>query len=251
MIPREGAWTVIFSRDATSWGSFFYDEKDDALRIEVTPQPNEMRELLTYDFTDVAPDAATLRLEWEKLAVPMRISVDNKAVVLPRIRRQLNGLPHYTSEAWDDAARYMLDQGWELDEALRYADQSLAQEETFPNLLTKAELLQKLGRNDEARTAFDKAIRSADALHVHAYARQLQAQGPEQAAQALQLFEANAAAHPDVWVTHAGLARIYSARHDFEHAAKEMKLALAAAPEKQKPGVQKQLEQLQAGKDIN
>jgi len=251
MIPGEAAWTVIFSRDATSWGSFFYDPKDDALRVDVTPRPNEMREMLTFDFTDVTPDAATLQLEWEKLAVPLRLGVDVKSIVLPRIRRQLTGLPQYTSMAWDDAARYMLDQGWDLEEALQYADHSLQKEETFQNLLTKSELLQKLGRTDEAHAVFDRAIHSADAMQIHSYARQLQAQGPEQGAQALQIFEANAAAHPDVWVIHAGMARVLSAHHDFDRAAREMQLALASAPEPQKGGVQKQLDQLRAGHDIN
>jgi hypothetical protein len=251
MIPRETSWTVILSRNATSWGSFFYDEKDDALRFDVAPQPNEMRELLTFDFSDVAPDAATLRLEWEKVAIPIHIAVDNKALVLPRIRRQLTGLPQYTSMAWDDAARYLLDQGWNLEEALGYADRSLQKEQTFQNLLTKSELLAKLGKSDEARTTFDHAIRSADAVQVHLYARQLQAQGPEQAAQALQIYEANAAAHPDVWITHAGMARVHSAHHEFERAAAEMKLAASGAPDQQRAGVEKQLEQLKAGRDIN
>jgi tetratricopeptide (TPR) repeat protein len=108
-----------------------------------------------------------------------------------------------------------------------------------------------LGRPDEAHTVFDRAIRSTDAMHVHLYARQLQAQGTEQAAQALRLFEANAAAHPDAWVTHAGMARVHSAHHQFDQAAKEMELALASAPEPQKTGVQRQLDQLRGGHDIN
>jgi len=251
MIPGESKFTAIFSNDATSWGSFTYDQKNDALRVEITPQPNEMRESLTYEFADVTPDSTTLRLEWEKLAIPIRISVDNKAIVLPRIRRQLTGLAQYTSMAWDDAARYLLDQGWELGEALEYVDKSLQKEETFTNVLTKAELLQKLGRPAEAGPLFEKAVKSAAAVQVHAYARQLQAAGPEQAAQALQFFEWNAQAHPDVWITRAGMARVYSARHDFRKAAEEMKAALAAAPDKAKTNLHRQLEQLQAGSDIN
>ena len=88
-------------------------------------------------------------------------------------------------------------------------------------------------------------------MQIHLYARQLQAQGPEEAAQALRIFEANAAAHPDVWVIHAGMARVHSAHHEFDAAAREMQAALASAPEPQKTGVQKQLDQLRSGHDIN
>jgi hypothetical protein len=42
MIPNENEWTVIFSKAATSWGSFTYDEKEDALRVNIKPQPADM-----------------------------------------------------------------------------------------------------------------------------------------------------------------------------------------------------------------
>src|ERR1700756_3273522 len=38
MIPNEKEWTVIFSKNSTSWGSFTYDDKEDALRVTVKPQ---------------------------------------------------------------------------------------------------------------------------------------------------------------------------------------------------------------------
>src|SRR5215471_15227065 len=50
MIPGEQEWTVIFSKAATSWGSFTYDQKEDALRVAVKPQASEFHEALTYDY---------------------------------------------------------------------------------------------------------------------------------------------------------------------------------------------------------
>ena len=38
MIPGENEWTVIFSNNSTSWGSFTYDQAEDALRVTVKPQ---------------------------------------------------------------------------------------------------------------------------------------------------------------------------------------------------------------------
>ena len=38
MIPGENEWTVIFSRNSTSWGSFTYNQAEDALRVTVKPQ---------------------------------------------------------------------------------------------------------------------------------------------------------------------------------------------------------------------
>jgi len=73
MLPGKDSWTVIFSKNSTSWGSFSYDEKEDALRVTVKPHVAPFREALAYEFEDVKTDSAVLELDWEKLAVPVRI----------------------------------------------------------------------------------------------------------------------------------------------------------------------------------
>src|SRR4051812_48910306 len=55
--------TVIFSKNATSWGSFYYDQKEDALRVKVKPIPiNNNVEWLTYDFENETTTGATVAL---------------------------------------------------------------------------------------------------------------------------------------------------------------------------------------------
>ena len=56
IVEENEPWTMIFSKNATAWGSYFYDEKDDALRVAVQPQEAEFHEWLTYEFTDRQPD---------------------------------------------------------------------------------------------------------------------------------------------------------------------------------------------------
>ena len=56
MMPDEEEWTVIFSKNSTSWGSYTYDPAEDALRVNVKPAKSEYREWLTYEFTDRKPD---------------------------------------------------------------------------------------------------------------------------------------------------------------------------------------------------
>ena len=48
-VPGESEWLVIFSKNSTAWGSFFYDEAEDALRVTVRPEKAPYREWLTYD----------------------------------------------------------------------------------------------------------------------------------------------------------------------------------------------------------
>src|SRR5881392_833955 len=54
--PDKDQWTIIFSKNSTSWGSFSYDEKEDALRVSAKPQAADFREALTYTFEEVKPD---------------------------------------------------------------------------------------------------------------------------------------------------------------------------------------------------
>src|SRR5437879_2536906 len=88
-IPDKDQWTVIFSKNSTSWGSFSYDEKEDALRVSAKPHAAEALEVLTYVFEDVKADSAAATLRWEKLAVPFRLSVDVKAVVMKRVQNDV------------------------------------------------------------------------------------------------------------------------------------------------------------------
>src|SRR5216684_9349767 len=73
MIPGESEWTVIFSKNSTSWGSYTYDPAEDALRVSVKAQPAEHREELIYDFEKLTPESTTVTLRWEKVAVPFKV----------------------------------------------------------------------------------------------------------------------------------------------------------------------------------
>ena len=77
MIPSESEWIVIFSKKNADWGSFSYDEKEDALRVTVTPVKASHQEWLTFGFDDLAGTSATGFLHWEKVKVPFKIETAN------------------------------------------------------------------------------------------------------------------------------------------------------------------------------
>src|SRR5277367_1867359 len=64
MIPGENQWTVIFSKAASEWGSFSYKQDEDALRVNVKPQPAEAHDALAYDFDDVKPNSTVVTMRW-------------------------------------------------------------------------------------------------------------------------------------------------------------------------------------------
>jgi tetratricopeptide (TPR) repeat protein len=249
MIPNADDWTIVFSKNSTSWGSFTYNQAEDALRVTVKPHAADMHNALTYEFDQLQPDSAVVELEWEKIAVPFKVSVDVRDVVQASLKKQLRNVSQFTWMSWDDAANYLLTEKIALGDALTYADNSIENEDRYDNELTKSRVLAALDRKDEAATAQKKALDFANPLQIHLFARQLQAE--KRAEEAFAIFRENAKKHPDQWFVHTGLARIYSSQGKFDDAAKEMKVALASAPYNQKnylDGLEKQLE---AKQDIN
>lgn len=249
MLPAQDEWTVIFSKISSAWGSFTYDQKEDALRVKVKSQAADFHEALTYDFDDVKPDSVVLTMRWEKVAVPLKVGVNTHEIVTESLRKQLRGISQYTWEGWDDAANYLLSEKLNLQDALKYEDQSIQLEERFDNLMTKSKIQDALGQKDQAKATMAKAIDKASPLQMHIYARQLQ--GEKRQDEAFAIFRANYKKYPDQWFVHSGMARIYSAQGDFDKAAKEMKLALAGAPVGAKSSVEGLVKKLEDKQDIN
>jgi len=249
MIPTADSWTIIFSKNYTSWGSFTYDEKEDALRVQVKPGTAEMHEALTYDFDNPKDDSAIVTLRWEKVAVPFTLGVNVNQVVDASLQKQLRGLAQYTWMSWDDAANFLLTAKVNYPEALKYSDLSIQNEDRFENELTKSKVLTAMDRKDDSKVAEKKALGLANPLQIHLYARGLQAEKRND--EAFAIFRENAQKHPDQWFVHSGLARIYCSQGKYDDAAKEMKIALSSAPDNQKVYVDGLVKKLENRQDIN
>ena len=238
VIPQKDAdWTLIFSNDSTSWGSYAYDRRQDALRVNVKPSKSEYHEYLTYEFDERKPAQATAALKWEDLQVPWTITVDNiEDLYLARIRQELRNSSGFNSQSWVDAAQYAL-QAKRPNDALEFADGAIhfpfIGQENFQTLNTLALAQEAAGKTAEAQATRQKAWnhQSASVIDLHQAARQLLNQGKKE--DALKLWELNAKRNPSEWIVHAGLARGYSAVGRYKDALKHAKLALAGAPDEQ------------------
>lgn len=236
MIPGETSWVVIFSKNHTSWGSFTYDQAEDALRVTATPQTIENQEALSYDFSDLQLNSAVVTMRWEKVAVPFKIEVNTPEIVAASLHNQLRARPQFEWQAWQDAADYLLNNKMSAEDAEKYAEQSISIEDRFENEMTKSRALVALGRNDEALAARKKALSMASQQQVYSYARQLQAGGAQ--ADALEIFRDDINKDPNTRVAHLTRARLAVANGDFDTGGKELKLALAVTTD---PSVKSQI----------
>ena len=257
VIPQKDEdWTLIFSKNSTSWGSYSYDPREDALRVKVKPAKSEYHEYLTYEFDERKPAQATVALKWEDLQLPWTITVDNpEDLYLARIREELRNNNGFRWQNWVAAAQYAL-QAKRPDVALEFADRAVnfqfIGQENFQTLNTLAMAQEAAGRTAEAQATRQKAWnhQTASVIDLHQAARMLLNQGRKE--EALKLWELNAKRNPNVWPVHVGLARGYSAVGRYKDALKHAKLALAQAPDDQsKASLQTGIKKLEEGKDMN
>ncbi|RPD94385.1 DUF2911 domain-containing protein [Aureibaculum marinum] len=71
IIPKKGDdWTIIFNTKNDGWGAYSYDEKDDALRVDITPEfGDENQEQLFYGIMD-----NEIIFAWEKVKLTIPVA---------------------------------------------------------------------------------------------------------------------------------------------------------------------------------
>ena len=247
--------TLIFSKNSTAWGSFFYDEKEDALRVKVKPvKTDKSVEWLKYEFMEETASSAVIALLWEQWKIPFRVEVDAVNTQLASFRHELQSDKGFTWNPWVQAALFCVQNNTNLDEALVWAETAVSKpyisDRNFNTLSAKAQVLSKLNRPAEADAVMKEALPLGKMNEVHGYARQLLAQKKNK--EAFDAFKLNFDRHPGEFTTSLGMARGYSALADYRKALPFAQKALAKAPDKgNKDNVERLIKQLEAGKDIN
>jgi tetratricopeptide (TPR) repeat protein len=224
MIPAEREWTVIFNRESKAWGSFFYDQADDAARVTVAPSAAPFEEHLAYTFDDVTDKSAVATLHWEKLAVPIRIDVDTPAVVVASLHSELRGLPGFSWQRLAQAADWCATNNVNLDEAGKWADQAVAQQENFQTLRAKAAVAERKGDATAARDLRAKSMTLASEADINNYGYQLLGSGKVD--EAIAAFRDNTRRHPDSWNTYDSLGEGLALKGAKAEAAENYRKAL-------------------------
>jgi tetratricopeptide (TPR) repeat protein len=247
---------LILSRQTDAWGSFFYDDKDDVLRVKVKPMALEKSvENLKYEFTGQTQNSAVILLSWEKLAIPFKVEVDHLKQQFDAFAAESQNPRGFTWQGMNIAANWCLQNNYQLEKGLEWA--TLATGQTFPGnptsfpaLATKAAILEKMGRSDEATAVMKVALPLGNMNDLQQYGRQLISMKKPKAA--LEVFQFNYNKNPDQFTTLVGMARGLSANGEYAKAADYVNKALPLAPnEAVKKSMADMLEKLKSGKDIN
>lgn len=245
--------TLIFNKISTSWGSFYYDETQDALRVAVKNQSlDKSVEWLKYEFTDETPNSAVIAMSWEKRRIPFTVTIEREKLQIEAFKNDFRTTrPYYD---YIQAANWCLVNNVELEQALAWIDRGtyfrIMGEKNFRTLSTRANVLTALNRTDEAKKTMDEALPMGTITDVHFYGRQLINQ--KQIDEAFKVFKMNYDKSPKEYTTNVGMARAYSAKGDYKKAIGYLKVALPVTPDEgAKRNVEGLIKRLEEGKDIN
>lgn len=231
MIPSENDWIMIFSRNHLSWGSFFYREDEDALRVMVKPVAAEHLEWLMYGFENLEPFAATAYLRWEKLKVPFRIEIaGGHNTVLASLRQELRSLPGFFSQGFQTAAEYCAQNNINHEEGLQWANRAIALGGGFNAIMVKSQLLAQIGKATEAAEVRKAALDAGTEIELNNHGYQLSNQGKIK--EAVEVFAMNVKKHPDSWNAYDSLGEGYEKNGDTAAAIRSYKRALDHNPPK-------------------
>jgi hypothetical protein len=228
VINKDNTGEVILSKDYRSWGSFFYDPKQDQLRSKIQLRDVPNTELLTYDFLNNTKNTAELVLNWEKKQFPVKIEFAVDDIVMANALEELKGPVGFTWQGFSSAANYALQNKVNLEQALTWIDRAIAQNNSFATLNIKSGLLRETGKTAEADKLMADAIAIATENELNAYGYQLLNQGQND--KAIEVFLMNIKRHPKSANAWDSLGEAYVTAGDKKNAVASFKKSLSMNP---------------------
>lgn len=143
-IPGEEEWVIIFSNFSEAWGSYFYDESEDALRVTVTPEEMDSKyEWMKFSFSDYTATSVDISLKWAHLKVPFKVEIPMETT-FAHIENQFRTLPAFGWQGWVQGAAYTLQNDYRTDKGLEWAQQAVRRDRSVQTvgLLAKLEVVE-------------------------------------------------------------------------------------------------------------
>ena len=146
VINKDNTGEVVLSKESRSWGSFFYDPRQDELRAPIKLNDIPHTEQLTYDFINISKNAAQLALNWEKKQFPVKIEFDVDGIVMANAIEELKGPVGFNWRGFMSAANYSLQNKVNLEQGLQWINTAVAQNNSFATLSVKSGILKEMGK---------------------------------------------------------------------------------------------------------
>lgn len=225
---ENGTADIIFSKNTTSWGSFFYSEDEDQLRVNIKPVENSHTERLTYDFVDIDNSGATMVLDWEKMRFPVKVEFEVNDLVVANFKDELRGTAGFNWIGPATAANYCVQNDTHLEDGKKWAEQAYSANKNFNTAYVQASVNEKLEKEADAIKFYDEAAQLANVGQLNFLGYQMM--GKEKTDKAVEYFALNVEKNPDNANCHDSYGEGLKAKGDNKAAIKEFKKALSLDP---------------------
>ncbi len=228
-VMENGDATIILSNNSSSWGSYFYQEEEDALRADVKTKETSFTETLTYDFVATGKETTTVVLDWEKKRIPFSVKFDTDEIVLANAKDELRGVTGFGWQGPLSAANYTMQNNVALEQGMKWANQAAKNTENFQTLFVKASIMKMAGTSDDVVPIFDKAALKANKGQLNYLAYQMMSQHKNMD-KAIEYFKMNVKRNPNDANVHDSLGEAYKNNGQSKLAIKTLKQAIALNP---------------------
>ncbi|MEL7118445.1 MAG: DUF2911 domain-containing protein [Bacteroidota bacterium] len=225
-LSEDGNETLIFSENATSWGSFFYKKEEEVLRVKIKSQSTDFTNILTYDFESISTADAVIVLKWENKKFPFKLEVATNDLILTEYRSKL--------PEWNDPKEYMMAANFCLqnrinyEEGMSWIEKALEAGIDFRRLGIKGGLIYRTNGMDAALPILDQAAKIANQAELNSLAYQLMQLGNTE--KAMEYFKLNVKRHPDNANGYDSLGDGYAALGEREKAIESYQKAISMDP---------------------
>jgi tetratricopeptide (TPR) repeat protein len=228
VINKDNTGEVVLSKDSRSWGSFWYEPTHDQLRAKIQLHDIPNTEFLTYDFINTTKNNTDMVLNWEKKQFPVKIEFAVDDIVMANAAEELKGPVGFNWQGYSSAANYALQNKVNYDQALKWIDQAIAQNNSFVTLNIKSGILKAMGNTAEGDKIAADAIAIATENELNLYAYQLMNQGQQD--KAIEMFKLNTERHPKSANAWDSLGEGYATKGDKKNAIANFKKSLSMNP---------------------
>ncbi len=228
VINKDNTGEVILSKDSRSWGSFFYDPKQDQLRTKIQLRTIPETDLLTYDFINNTKTSSELVLNWEKKQFPVKLEFDVDNIVMANATEELKGPVGFNWQGFASAANYTFQNKVHLEQGLKWIDRAIAQNNSFATLSIKSNILKEMGKTEESEKMMTDAIPISTENELNLYGYQFLTAGDTD--KAIEIFILNTKRHPKSANTWDSLGEAYFTKGDKKNAIINFKKSLSMNP---------------------
>lgn len=228
VVNEDNTAELILSKDNKSWGSFFYEPKQDLIRSKIQLREIPFTEMLTYDFINNTKSSSELVLNWEKKQFPVKIEFDVDNIVLANAAEELKGPVGFGWQGFASAANYAVQNTKNYDQALTWIDQAIAINKSFSTLNVKSNILKAMGKTDEADKIMNDAIAIANENELNTYGYNLLNAGQHD--KAIEMFVLNTKRFPKSANCFDSLGEAFATKGDNKNAILNFKKSLSMDP---------------------